>query len=514
MNFSETLSIAAEIMPHRIATLFDNDCTSYSQLDHQADLIASGLISIGVKPGDRIAFLDVNSDKQVKLIYGIARAGGISVPINYRARVSEIEFSLNDSAASVVVVGRDYRETIISIKDNINHQIKLVSFESHEFTANWIAYSEILKESSTSYPKIDSKDPAIILYTSGTTGRAKGVLLTHQSLVVNLLDNVFPDIENSEIVLLSMPLYHVAGIHVLLASIYEGRKLVIQRQFQSGEWLELIGKHKISRSTLVPTMLKMIIEDGGFKKANLDSLRMITYGAAGMPFTVITEAMKKLPQVSFINAFGQTESGSTIAALNPEDHNLSGTSLEVEKKLNRLNSIGRPLEGVEVRIYANKSNVLPGQIGEILVRSQQIMDGYWNDNTSTSSVIDDGWLHTGDMGYIDEGGYIFLQGRSTDFIKRGGERISPNEIESVLLQHPFVEEAAVIGKPDNHWGEIILAFVRKSDNSEVTEKDLISHCKNLLASFKKPQEIMFIEKMPKNSLGKVLKTDLKKLYLN
>ena len=514
MNFSETLSIVAEIMPDRIATLFDNDCTSYAQLDHQAELIASGLISIGVKPGDRIAFLDVNSDRQVKLIYGIARAGGISVPINYRAKASEIEFVLNDSVASVVVVGQDYQETIHSIKDNINHQIKLVSFEDHESTENWIAYSDFLKKGSTSYPKIDSKDPAIILYTSGTTGRAKGVLLTHQSLVVNLLDNIFPDIENSEIVLLSMPLYHVAGIHILLASIYEGRKIVIQRQFQSGEWLELIGKHKISRSTLVPTMLKMIIEDDDFNKANLASLRMITYGAAGMPFKVITEAIKKLPQVSFINAFGQTESGSTIAALTPEDHKLSGTSSEVEKKLNRLKSVGRPLVGVEVRIYSNKSGVPTGQIGEILVRSQQIMDGYWNDKTSASSVIDDGWLHTGDMGYIDEDGYIFLQGRSIDFVKRGGERISPTEIESALLQHPFVEEAAVIGKPDTHWGEVILALVRKSDNSEVTEKDLILHCKNLLASFKKPQQIIFIEKMPKNSLGKILKTDLKKLYTN
>ena len=167
-----------------------------------------------------------------------------------------------------------------------------------------------------------------------------------------------------------------------------------------------------------------------------------------------------------------------------------------------------------MRIYSNKSSVPSGQIGEILIRSQQIMDRYWNDSTSTSSVIEDGWLHTGDMGYIDEDGYIFLQGRSKDFIKRGGERISPTEIESALLQHPFVEEVAVIVKPDTHWGEFILAFVSKSDNSEVTEKELILHCKNLLASFKKPEQIIFIEKMPKNSLGKILKTDLKKLYLN
>ena len=241
---------------------------------------------------------------------------------------------------------------------------------------------------------------------------------------------------------------------------------------------------------------------------------MITYGAAVMPLKVITTAINKLPQVSFINAFGQTESGSTIAALTPEDHKLTGSSADLEKKLHRLSSIGRPLEGIEVRIYSNESIVPSGQIGEILVRSEQIMDRYWNDNTSSSLIIEDGWLHTGDMGYVDEDGYIFLQGRLKDFIKRGGERISPNEIESVLLQHTYVDEAAVIGKPDNHWGETILAFVIKSSNSEVTEKDLIIHCKKLLASFKKPEQIIFVETMPKNSLGKILKTDLKKLYLN
>ena len=514
MNFSETLSIVAEIMPDRVATVFDNDCTSYAQLDHQVDLIASGLIAIGVKPRDRVAILDVNSDRQVKLIYGIARAGGISVPINYRAKPSEIEFLLNDCEASVVVVGEDYRKTILSIKANINHQIKLVSFENNVFTEKWIPFNDILKETDCLHPKIDSTDHAIILYTSGTTGRAKGVLLTHQSLVGKLIDNSFPDIENSEVVLLSMPLYHIAGIHILLASIYEGRKLVIQRQFHPVEWLEIIGKHKISRSTLVPTMLKMILEEDFFKEANLSSLQMITYGAAVMPLKVITTAINKLPQVSFINAFGQTESGSTIAALTPEDHKLTGSSADLEKKLHRLSSFGRPLEGIEVRIYSNESIVPSGQIGEILVRSEQIMDRYWNDNTSSSLIIEDGWLHTGDMGYVDEDGYIFLQGRLKDFIKRGGERISPNEIESVLLQHTYVDEAAVIGKPDNHWGETILAFVIKSSNSEVTEKDLIIHCKKLLASFKKPEQIIFVETMPKNSLGKILKTDLKKLYLN
>ena len=514
MNFSETLSIVSEIMPDRVATVFDKDCTSYAKLSHEADLIASGLISIGIKPGDRVAFLDVNTDRQIKLIYGIARAGGVSVPINYRAKSSEIEFCINDSGASAIVVGSDYHEMVLSIKDNINCQLKLISFQSHGYADNWIPYGNIFKEQNDSYPQTDPKDPAIILYTSGTTGRPKGVLLTHQSLSASLLNNIFPDIENNEVVLLSMPLYHVAGIHILLASIYEGRKLVIQRQFHAREWLELIDEHKVSRATLVPTMLKMILENDFFNKANLSSLGMITYGAAVMPLNVITEAIQRLPLVGFINAFGQTESGSTIAALTPEDHTLTGTSLQVEKKLIRLSSIGKPLEGVEVRISANQVTAPPGQVGEILVRSDHIMDRYWNDNSLSSSVIDEGWLHTGDMGYMDEEGYIFLQGRSKDFIKRGGERISPNEIESVLLTHPGVDETAVIGEPDIHWGEIVVAFVIKSDNLNVTEKDLILHCKNFLASFKKPEKIIFIETMPKNSLGKILKTDLKKLYLD
>tara|TARA_Y100000590_G_scaffold247425_1_gene278010 strand:- start:32163 stop:33701 length:1539 start_codon:yes stop_codon:yes gene_type:complete len=512
MNFSETLSIVSEIMPDRVATVFDNEFTSYSMLDHEVNLIASGLMSMGVNPGDRVAFLDVNTDRQIKLIYSIARAGGISVPINYRAKSSEIEFCINDSGASVIVVGPDYHEMVLSIVGSIKNELTLISFQSNPCSENWIPYEDIIKNKNDVYPITDAKDPAIILYTSGTTGRPKGVTLTHQSITDRLLNSIFPDMENNEVVLLSMPLYHVAGMHILFASIYEGRRLVIQRQFHSEEWFELIEEHKISRTTLVPTMLKMILEDQSFSATNLSSLRMITYGAAPMPLNVITEAIRRLPHVGFINAFGQTESGSTIAALTPEDHVLDGTESEIEQKLNRLSSIGKPLEGVDVRIYSNQTNMLPGHVGEILVRSDQIMDGYWNDKNLSCSVINEGWLNTGDMGYIDEDGYIFLKGRTKDFIKRGGERISPHEVEMVLLQHAGVKETAVIGKPDMHWGEIIVAFVIKSEGSNVTENDLILHCKQVLSSFKKPEEIIFIETMPKNALGKILKKDLRNLF--
>ena len=515
MNFSETLSIVAQIMPDRIATLFDDESTSFAELDHEASLIASGLISMGIKPGDRIAYLGVNSDIQIKSIYGIARAGGILVPLNYRAREPEVEFSVNDSGAKVIIVGQDYKDLVLSISSNIKHPLQVVFLGKDDIPENWISYPDIVKQSGLSYPKIDSKDSAVILYTSGTTGLAKGVLLTHHSLVASLLENIFPDIDNTEVVLLCMPLYHVAGIQVLLTSIYEGRTLVIQRQFNAAEWLSLVSGQKVSRATLVPTMLKMILEDESFKKTNLSSLRIITYGAAAMPLLVITEAIKKLPKVAFINAFGQTESGATIAVLTPEDHQLSGLPAVINKKLNRLKSIGKPLEGIEVRIDDDMGETIyPSRIGEILVRGPQVMKGYWNDDKSTSSAINDGWLHTGDIGYIDEDGYIFLEGRSKDFIKRGGERISPNEIESVLLSHPYVEEAAVIGVPDPHWGEVIWAVVQITDNVVVTESELISHCKILLASFKKPEHIVFIKKMPKNSLGKILKLELKKLYLN
>jgi acyl-CoA synthetase (AMP-forming)/AMP-acid ligase II len=263
---------------------------------------------------------------------------------------------------------------------------------------------------------------------------------------------------------------------------------------------------------LVPTMLKHLMDHSSFEEYDLSSLDVITYGAAPMPMEVIRNAIGKFPNARFINAFGQTETASTITMLPPEDHVLEGRPEEIERKLRRLTSIGRPLEDVEVKIVDEDGNdVALGEVGEIVARGSRMMRGYWQQEAATREAIRSGWIYTGDLGYQDEDEYIYLSGRAKDFIKRGGEMVSPEEVEQVLRSHPEVEDAAIIGIPDVEWGEEICAVVVKG-SGDVAEDELIQYCTQHLASFKRPRSVVFVEELPRNVMGKVLKRDLREQF--
>jgi len=322
-----------------------------------------------------------------------------------------------------------------------------------------------------------------------------------------------PEIEERN--LLTVPLYHVAGIQAMLAAVYGGRTLVMMRQFEINEWMETVQRERATRAMVVPTMLKRIIDDPDFTNYDLTNLKVITYGAAPMPFEVIKKAIEVMPWVRFINAFGQTETASTIAALGPEDHIIDGTEEEQEKKLKRLtSSIGRPLPDVEVKIVGKDGTSLPAEaVGEILVKGPRVMTGYWGDEEKTSQTISpDGWLRTGDMGWIDDEGYIYLAGREDDMIIRGGENISPEEVEDVLHSHPHVEEAVVIGIPDPEWGQQPRAIVALKKGENTTQEEIMEHCRGKLAGFKRPRSVIFVDSLPRNQLGKVLKKELREKY--
>jgi acyl-CoA synthetase (AMP-forming)/AMP-acid ligase II len=314
---------------------------------------------------------------------------------------------------------------------------------------------------------------------------------------------------------LTVPLYHVAGMQAVLAAFYGGRTLVLMKQFNLTEWMETVQKEKAGRAMLVPTMLKMVVDSPDFSKYDLTSLKVITYGAAPMPFEVIKKAIQMMPGVNFINAYGQTETASTIAMLGPDDHMIQGTEAEREKKLKRLaSSIGRPLPDVEIRIVNEAGKELPAlSVGEIWVKGPRVMSGYWGDREKTAQVItEDGWLRTGDQGWLDEDGYIFLAGRGDDMIIRGGENISPEEIENVLYSHPKIEEAAVIGIPDPEWGQQPRAIVVLKKGERATAEEIIEYCHSRLAGFKRPRSVVFIDTLPRNQLGKIVKKILREQY--
>ncbi|MFQ5860283.1 MAG: class I adenylate-forming enzyme family protein, partial [Dehalococcoidia bacterium] len=380
----------------------------------------------------------------------------------------------------------------------------------------WLLYEGLVAQGSPEelFPSGEDDATTLLLFTAGTTGSPKGVILSHGSFASYILANVSPpDPEVEERNLLSVPLYHIAGIQSALASVYGGRTLVVQRQFEATEWMELVQRHRVHRAMMVPTMLKQLLDHPQFHRYDLSSLRVITYGAAPMPLEVIRRAIAALPGVQFINAFGQTETASTITMLPPEDHVLEGTPQEIERRLKRLTSIGRPLEDVEVRIVDEEgTEVQTHQVGEIVARGPRIMQGYWRAEEATRQAIRGGWLYTGDLGYRDEEGYIYLAGRARDFIKRGGEMVSPEEVEQALLAYPAVDDAAVIGVPDVEWGERVRAIVVLKAGQQASEAELMEHCRQRLASFKKPESVVFVAELPRNPLGKVLKRVLREEY--
>jgi acyl-CoA synthetase (AMP-forming)/AMP-acid ligase II len=276
-----------------------------------------------------------------------------------------------------------------------------------------------------------------------------------------------------------------------------------------------VETEKTSRAMLVPTMLKRVIDHPEFDKHDLSSLRVITYGAAPMPFEVIKKAIEVMPNVRFINAFGQTETASTITMLGPEDHVISGSPAEKEKKLKRLaSSIGRPMPDIEVRIIDEEGKELPqGEVGEIVARGPRVMAGYWKDDEKTAKAFTkDGWLHTKDTGYMDDEGYIYLAGRADDMIIRGGENISPEEVENALYSYPKVEEAAVIGVPDPEWGQEVMAVVVLKKGETATPEEIMESSRKKLSSFKKPTHVVFVDELPRNPMGKVLKRLLREKY--
>ena len=510
MNTTEFLMIASAIVPERTAIVFDGDHISFEMLQERVNRLANAMSELGIGRSDRVAAMQTNCHHLVEIYFAAAQLDAIYVPINFRAKKDELATMLGIAQPDLLFLGERYLPLVPT--DGSLPVERIVMLDAPA-TSGGYAYDDLLANADPEqvhFPEDDEDATTVIMFTSGTTSVPKGAQLTHDSFGTFLLSNVAPaDPEVEETNLLTVPMYHVAGLQAALAAVFGGRTLVVMPQFDAERWMGLVAEHRADRAMLVPTMLKMVIDHPRFSEYDLTSLSVITYGAAPMPLSVIRQAIDKFPGTRFINAFGQTETASTITMLPPDDHDLTGTAEEVETKLRRLTSIGKPLDDVEVMVVTEDGDpVGEGEVGEIVARGPRMMTGYWRQDDATRDTLKGGWLYTGDLAWQDEDGYIYLAGRARDFIKRGGEMISPEEVEQTLSQHPGVADSAVIGVPDLEWGEEVRAVVVAADRT-VTEEDLIDFCRDRLSGYKRPRSVVFVDELPRNVMGKVLKRDLR-----
>ncbi|MEX2230458.1 MAG: long-chain-fatty-acid--CoA ligase [Dehalococcoidia bacterium] len=517
MNTAEFLTISAAIVPDRVAVVGEDERVSYAELQTRANRLAQALQALGVGKGANVGMMAVNSPAYAEIYYASAAVGATFVPLNYRAKPEELSYMVNAADVNVLFVEERYWSIYQDMKSavpGVQHAFPL------GFAAGGSQSYSALRDSGEDIPvfaDIDDGDPTLIIYTSGTTSLPKGVVLSYRALtalVVNTQSPADPS-SNQEVVLVSVPFYHIAGATTLMSAVFSGRRLVVLPAFDPQSWLAAVEREKVTHAFVVPTMLKRVMEVDDFDQYDLSTLRLITYGAAPMPFEVVRHACDVFPPrgIGLMNAYGQTEATGSMSFLAPDDHRLDGTPEENERKVERLRSVGRPMPDIQVAIMAPDGRALPvNEDGEICIRGDRVMRGYNKRDDDTGEALRDGWLHTGDVGKLDDDGYLFITGRLKDMIIRGGENIAPAEIENVLEDHPAIAEAAVIGVPDNEWGEIIKAILVPDRGERPGTEELTAYVKSRLASYKAPALYEWVDELPRNHLGKILKTELRDKY--
>ncbi|MBP6381877.1 MAG: acyl--CoA ligase [Pseudomonadales bacterium] len=493
MNMMMLLEMAAAGSGERTAFVNGGDALTYQALFDAAGSAAAMLLASG---GKHLAMLDENSLACPVGLFASAWAGMPYVPINYRLTGPEID-ALLERVTPCVLVASPERAAAFAGREGVVVQTR------EEFLA-------AARSGATAAPEwsMDAEDIAVLLFTSGTTGVPKAAILRQKHLVSYILGSVeFCSAAEEDAALVCVPPYHVAGIAALLSSVYSGRKVVQLANFTPEAWLELARRHQVSNAFVVPTMLARIVEAlDGAVSAQLPRLRAISYGGGKMPLAVIERAMTLFPGTDFTNAYGLTETSSTIAVLGPQDHRDAVASDDPAVR-RRLVSVGRALPGVAIEIRSEEGQVLgPGERGEIYVRGEQVSGEY----AGRGSALDrDGWFPTRDAGSMDADGYLFLEGRADDVIVRGGENMSPGEIEDVLLEHEAVADAAVVGIADEQWGEAVAAAVVLKAGAQADAGALQCWVKDRLRSSRVPQRIEFWPELPYNETGKLLRRVVK-----
>lgn len=494
----------------KAALSFEGRATSYADLDRHTNQVANGLIAAGVKRGEVIAYLGKNSDHYFELVLGAAKAGVIIAPIGWRLAPSEVAYIVDDAEAKLLFAGPECIECAQAALKEAKHQPALIAVEAGADAPSFEAWRDGQSAVDPELP-ITPQDTALLLYTSGTTGRPKGVMLTHGNLLRSrraLSESAmgWNEWKEGEVSLVAMPAAHIGGTGWGLVGLINGVRNIVTREFNPMEVLEFIERERIAKMFMVPAALQFVIRTPRAREIDYSSLTHILYGASPMPVALLQECMDVFG-CGFVQQYGMTETTGTIVYLPPQDHDPNGNK--------RMRSAGLPMPGVEICILDAAGNQLgPNEVGEIATRSQANMKGYWKKPDATASTIaDDGWLRTGDAGYLDEDGYLYIQDRIKDMICSGAENVYPAEVENAIHGHPDVAEVAVIGVPDDKWGEAVKAIVVPKPGAAHDAESIIAYARDRIAHYKAPKSVDFRDSpLPRNPSGKILRRELREPY--
>lgn len=511
-SFDQVIQRNVRRFPNKVVSKFKGQSVTYGELDRHLNRLVNGLYRLGIKPGDRVAFFSRNSHIYLEGLFGAAKGGFTLTTINFMVNEKELAYILHHSGAKAIIFQSEFAPLIKAVSTSCPDISHCIAYGGPVDFA--ISYEELLASSSEADPGTPVKDEDLLLlvYTSGTTGKPKGVMLSHRNVYCNAIDSATGvELTQDTVNLNVCPLYHVAAsVLQTYTTFYIGGTSVTLDQFDPCEVLETIEQERVTFTFLVPTMIFRILEYPDARRYDLSSLRKVGYGAAPMPLDRLKKAIPLFGPVLF-QGYGLTESTANVVILRPEDHDLNAP----EERLARLKSCGREHSNHEIRIVDPSGQELPpGAVGEIALRSPSVMEGYWKNPEGTRDAIHNGWLHTGDMAYMDNDRYIFIVDRKNDMIISGGENIYPKEIEEVLFSHPAVLEAAVCGAPHPDWGEVPKAFVVPREGCQVSQEEIIDYCKKNLSKFKCPKEVMFLKELPKTASGKITRAGVKRLYVN